>query len=82
MMVNATLMADSATALRNLLALPNVRCEDEPAVVGALAWSLQGLDFVDALHLASSGPTERFTTFDTDLIKAASGLSEIPVVEA
>ncbi len=59
-------------ALDALISLPNVRCEDEPVVQQALAWSLGGLDFADALHLAASRTAERFTTFDRALIKGAT----------
>jgi predicted nucleic-acid-binding protein len=61
-----------AEALTALAALPNVRCEDEAAIVQALRWAANGLDFADALHVASAGSAERFATFDTDLVKRAS----------
>jgi len=54
-------------ALEALAALPNTRCEDEAAVLQALAWNRQGLDFADALHLASSRSTTGFATFDRAL---------------
>jgi predicted nucleic-acid-binding protein len=59
-------------ALEALLSLPNVRCEDEPVVRRALAWSRENLDFADALHLASRASAERFVTFDLGLIKGAT----------
>jgi predicted nucleic-acid-binding protein len=64
-------------AFEALLSLPNVRCEDEPAVRQALAWNRANLDFADALHLASGGTVERFVTFDQGLITGATaaGLS-------
>jgi len=65
-------------ALRALLGLPNVSIEDAEAVAAALAWAQNGLDFADALHAASSGPAERFVTFDTDLVKKARKLG-VPV---
>jgi predicted nucleic-acid-binding protein len=58
-------------ALTALAALPNVRCEDEAAIVEALRWATEGLDFADALHLASAGSAEGFATFDADLVKRA-----------
>lgn len=60
-----------AGALTALAALPSVRCEDETAIVEALHWATNGLDFADALHLASAGPAERFATFDADLVRQA-----------
>jgi predicted nucleic-acid-binding protein len=57
--------------LAHLIALSNTRTEDVAAVVDAITWSRQGLDFADALHIASSRDTEGFATFDADLIKRA-----------
>ncbi|WP_204848424.1 type II toxin-antitoxin system VapC family toxin [Rhodopila globiformis] len=59
-------------AFESLLSLPNVRCEDEPAVRQALEWNRANLDFADALHLASGRTAERFVTFDLGLIKGAT----------
>lgn len=71
-----------AGALGNLAALPSVRCEDEAAVLQALAWSRQGLDFADALHLASSHTAVRFATFDRTLVRgAASAAVDLTVSE-
>ncbi len=54
-----------------LISLPNVEAEDEPLLRQALAWNQNGMDFADALHLASSRRATRFATFDRALIKAA-----------
>jgi predicted nucleic-acid-binding protein len=59
-------------ALSGLVSLPNVRCEDEPAVRQALEWKGDGMDFADALHLASSRTAARFATFDRDMIRTAA----------
>ena len=59
-------------ALEGLLSLANVRCEDEPGLRQALAWNREGLDFADALHLASSRTAERFVTFDRAMINTAT----------
>ena len=59
-------------ALEGLIALPNVRCEDETIVRRALDWKREGMDFADALHLASSRRVTRFATFDRQMIKAAA----------
>jgi predicted nucleic-acid-binding protein len=59
-------------ALEELLSLANVRCEDEPLLRQALAWNRDGLDFADALHLASSRTAERFVTFDRAMINTAT----------
>ncbi len=61
-----------ANALGRLIALPNVQCEDEPAIRKALDLRRDGMDFADALHLASSRMASRFATFDQRMIKAAA----------
>jgi predicted nucleic acid-binding protein len=64
-----------AAALTALVALPNVRCEDEAAVVAALEWATSGLDFADALHLASARSATAFATFDADLVRRAGSVA-------
>ncbi len=61
-------------ALREFLDRPNVELEDESAVRHALNWCQQGMDFADAMHLASAGAGREFLTFDTNLIKKARQL--------
>ena len=60
-----------AGALRALCGLPAIFLEDEPAVAKALDWFKEGLDFANALHLASTGNARRFATFDRRLAKLA-----------
>jgi predicted nucleic acid-binding protein len=67
-------------ALAALIALPRVRCEDEAAIMQALSWCSDGLDFADALHLASSRAVTRFATFDLALIKGAAANNAGPAV--
>ena len=59
-------------ALDDLISLANVRCEDEPEIRKALDWKRDGMDFADALHLASSTTASRFVTFDLRMINSAS----------
>jgi predicted nucleic-acid-binding protein len=62
------------SALQGLLGLPNVRCEDGPAITMALDGLADGLDFADALHLSgcsAAGADEGFATFDARFIKRA-----------
>jgi predicted nucleic-acid-binding protein len=60
--------------LRSLLRPSNFQIEDENAVLQALMWYQQGMDFADALHLASvSGETE-FAAFDASLRRTAGRL--------
>jgi predicted nucleic-acid-binding protein len=53
-----------ADFLRALLGLPGVRTAHPEQVALALAGYEQGMDFADALHLASSSQAERFYTFE------------------
>jgi len=60
-----------AGALRSLAGLPTVFLADELAVARALEWFEEGLDFADALHLASAGRATQFATFDRKLARQA-----------
>lgn len=50
--------------LRHLIDLPGIVVEDREQVESALAASVQGIDFADALHHASSRACEEMLTFD------------------
>ena len=52
------------TVFDHLRGLPMVRLEDAEVVGAAIESYRAGLDFADALHLASSGQCEKFVTFD------------------
>jgi len=68
--------------LRKLLGYRALQAEDRGAVLLALSLFQRGLDFADALHLASSTAAERFATFDRTLAKIANAeTAEIPTVE-
>lgn len=71
-----------ADSLHALAALPNVVCEDLHSVADAIKWTRAGMDFADALHLASSRPARRFATFDRKFVKSAAGVSDIMAVQA
>lgn len=62
-------------ALSGLLGLNNVNIENKTAVLSALAWYQQGMDFADALHLACSLFADGFVSFDKRLIKKATALN-------
>ena len=66
-------------ALERLAGLPNVRVEDPKAVQQALSWFAAGLDFANALHLASCGRSDAFVTFDANFRKRAGRLTRLPV---
>jgi len=66
-------------AFQSLLGLANVEPEDSQAVTQALAWYEGGIDFADALHLASTAKADRFATFDRDFAKKALKLGSTEV---
>jgi predicted nucleic-acid-binding protein len=59
------------TALKNVLGLAQVKVEDGFTLAAALTLFESGMDFADALHLASSRDAAQFATFDTQLKKRA-----------
>lgn len=67
--------------LRSLLGLPELRVERADAVALALEWCEAGMDFADALHLATAAGCDGFATFDRDFIKTASRLGVADVAE-
>ena len=52
------------SVLEHLSGLPNISLEDEKTVIQAISWCHSGLEFPDALHLASSSQCEIMLTFD------------------
>lgn len=64
-----------------LLGYPNLSVETPGAVELALDLYSAGMDFGDALHLASSKGADRFMTFDRDLSLAARENRVLPPVE-
>lgn len=73
---------DVVRLFRAVLGLANVSAEDHGLVAQAIDWHARGLDFADALHLASTTEADRFATFDARLIRAAARLSAGRVVTA
>jgi len=66
-------------ALTDFAGLPNVTLEDAPTIAKALDWMAGGMDFADALHLASAQESDEFVTFDRGLAKKARKLSDFTV---
>jgi predicted nucleic-acid-binding protein len=56
--------AEFVQVIRHLIGLPNVHLQDWGPVHSALEAHLEGLDFADALHLASCAHCTEFLTFD------------------
>ena len=61
--------------VRHILGLPTIDTEDAVQVAQALAWYEQGMDFADALHLASSTELSGFATMDARMVRKAAQLS-------
>lgn len=66
-------------ALRDLAGLPRVRVEDAGLLAQALEWAERGMDFADALHLASAKDCEAFASFDRRLVRQARWVGGISV---
>lgn len=62
-------------SLRALAGLPNVHLEDATVAAQALGWYAAGMDFADALHLASSQTADQFATFDRKFAAQAAKLT-------
>ena len=69
-------------AFTRLLGLKNVNVEDDVSVLAALAFMEQGLDFADAMHLASRPPGAAFVSFDQAFIRRAkrAGATDVSVL--
>ncbi len=67
-------------AMEAILMTGNVEIEDAADVARAVDWFGRGMDFADALHLASSNHADDFLTFDAAMRRRASGLGAKPSV--
>lgn len=74
---------DVNRALTAVAELGNAVVQDEPAVRRALSWHGQGLDFADALHLATASAADEMITFDRKLVSTASriGAARVRLLE-
>lgn len=61
--------------LLHICGLPTITVEDASGAAQAITWYEQGLDFADALHLASSTSCSGFATMDRRMTAKASGLA-------
>jgi len=68
-------------ALMNLLGLTNVHVAKPDLLYQALQFYKKGLDFADALHLATNSRCSILLTFDKAFIRRATGLSDCRVTE-
>ncbi|MCA8889266.1 MAG: type II toxin-antitoxin system VapC family toxin [Parvularculaceae bacterium] len=68
-----------AAGLRGLAGLPGVSVENPLQLAMAIDWMVDGMDFVDALHVAKAEGCSAFLTFDKKLVRAAKNRSATPV---
>ena len=72
---------DILRVLDHLMAMPMVRVEDDSVVSAAIDAYRAGLDFADALHLASAHGCARLLTFDDrGFARPAARLKLMPAV--
>jgi predicted nucleic-acid-binding protein len=70
------------SAFERLMSVPSVKIENAAAVARALTWFAGGMDFADALHLASSATSVTgLRTFDKAFARRARKLGTAPPVE-
>jgi predicted nucleic acid-binding protein len=62
-----------------LAGLARVTIENPGTAAAALDWAERGLDFADALHLATAQQHDGFVTFDKPLIRTARKLDAPPM---
>jgi len=68
-------------ALTKLCGLPNIILPNPHRMLTALIWYRDGMDFGDALHLASSQACGTFLSFDRKLVRKAAGRGQCKVKE-
>ncbi|HUF10955.1 MAG TPA: type II toxin-antitoxin system VapC family toxin [Rhodothermales bacterium] len=66
-------------AFERLFGLENVHIANPHSTAQAIEWHRDGLDFSDALHLASSQECDGLYSFDARFIKKAKGRSKCSV---
>jgi len=72
--------ATIVATMEAILTTVNVDVEDPTAITRAVAWFKRGMDFADALHLASSGHVDSFLTFDVSMRRRAAAIGVRPPV--
>lgn len=65
---------DVLERVRHILGLPTVHMQEPKHAALALTWHESGMDFADALHLASSLEVQGFATFEKKIQQRASAL--------
>ncbi len=70
-----------ANSFEALLAIRNLSFESEVLIVQALGHYSKGIDFADALHLASASKCDSLVTLDKNFAKKSLKLKTVPIVE-
>ncbi len=73
--------ADICKSFIKLFGLPNIHLENRATINKAIQWCIAGLDFADALHLASTKNLDKFYTFDQKLLARSKSLDSIQVLK-
>ena len=66
---------------QKMLGLPNVTVEDPQAMAQAISWCARGVEFADALHLASGIKADKFATFDRTFANKAEKFSLVEIIK-
>lgn len=66
-------------AFKSLFGLSNIHTEDFHIMSEALSMAENGLDFADALHLASSRGADKFMSLDKSFVKKAGLLTRLKI---
>jgi predicted nucleic acid-binding protein len=67
------------SALHAFAGLPRVTIEAPRLTAQALEWTVSGMDFADALHLASTAKCDGFVSFDRRFARTANRLGTVKV---
>lgn len=66
----------AAERMRHICGLPTITVEAAGDAAQAISWYEQGMDFADALHLASSTSCSGFATMDRRMVAKASAIAD------
>ncbi len=69
-----------AVGLSKFAGIEGIELENPEALDQAITWMRQGMDFADAIHLASSDGCDMMYSFDARLAKSAARAGAMPVI--
>jgi predicted nucleic-acid-binding protein len=72
---------DIVTALHTIFGLTTVTVESQSVTAHAITWYAHGMDFGDAMILASSGGTDKLAAFDRNFQRLATKFGATPRIE-